>query len=246
MPRVVYEKFIREYNEKQWGVPAHTLDATLARRFTVQWDDEPRLMRHPYQGIPACGYAGFMANMLQGIPVLLNVDYLRERALFHPRVLTIFTGPIDEYFGFDLGRLHYRGQQRTHEYLPDVDYAQPCGQVNNPQHAHGPHLRTLEWKHMMPADYAQRIRGTVLTREITHSPTDPNQYEYPVPDAANKRLYAAYRARADRLPNVLICGRLGEYRYYDMDQAIARALVLARRILDAPSQHHQTDLAGGD
>ena len=85
---------------------------------------------------------------------------------------------------------------------------------------------------MMPREDAERIRGTVLTREITVTPTDPNQYEYPFPDAANQRLYQAYRARAELQSDLLICGRLGEYRYYDMDQAIARAQLLARRLLE--------------
>jgi UDP-galactopyranose mutase len=232
MPRLVYEKFVKGYSEKQWGVPARALAAELAKRFDVREDDEPRLMRHKHQGIPEAGYAGLMRAMLEGIPVLLNVDYLRHRAEFSAARRTIFTGPIDEYFGFDLGRLAYRGQRREHEYQPDVDCAQPCGQVNNPDPANGPHIRTLEWKHMMPQPHAARIRGTVLTRETTVTPTDPNDYEYPFPDAANARLYRQYRDRADATPGLLVCGRLGEYRYYDMDQAIARAQLLAARLLN--------------
>ena len=150
MPRLVYEKFVKGYTEKQWGVPARALAAELAKRFDVRDDDEPRLMRHRYQGIPEDGYAGLMRAMLTGIPVLLNVDYLRHRAEFSASHRLVFTGPIDEYFDFDHGRLTYRGQRREHEYLPDVDCAQPCGQVNNPDPANGPHIRTLEWKHMMP------------------------------------------------------------------------------------------------
>jgi UDP-galactopyranose mutase len=84
---------------------------------------------------------------------------------------------------------------------------------------------------MMRPDLAARIRGTVLTREITYSPDEPSAYEYPFPDDHNQRLYQRYRERADALANVLLCGRLGEYRYFDMDQAIARAMVLAERVL---------------
>jgi UDP-galactopyranose mutase len=232
MPRPIYEKFVKGYSEKQWGVPAAKLSAELARRFDVREDDEPRLMRHKHQGIPADGYAGLMAAMLAGIPVLLNCDYLQERDAFAATQKTVFTGPIDEFFEFDLGRLVYRGQRREDEYRADVDFAQPCGQVNNPDPANGPHIRTLEWKHMMPAGYAARIRGTVLTREITVTPTEPNAYEYPFPDETNARLYRQYRERAELLGDVLICGRLGEYRYYDMDQAIARAQLLAKRLLE--------------
>lgn len=232
MPRLVYDKFVKGYTEKQWGVPARTLSAGLAKRFDVREDDEPRLMRHKYQGIPENGYADLMARMLEGIPIILNCDYLKHRRLFQARQVVVFTGPIDEYFNFDLGKLKYRGQLREHEYLPEVDFVQPCGQVNNPDAANGPHIRTLEWKHMLPHCFAERIRGTVITRETTITPTDPNNYEYPFPDEANKRLYHAYKERARALPNLLICGRLGEYCYYDMDQAIARALLLAKRILN--------------
>jgi len=232
MPRLIYEKFVKGYSEKQWGVPARTLSADLVKRFDVREDDEPRLMRHKHQGIPKKGYAGLMEAMLAGVPVTLNCDFLRNREAFRASRMTVYTGPIDEYFGFDLGRLVYRGQRREHEYRSDVAWAQPCGQVNNPDPANGPHIRTLEWKHMMPADEAARIQGTVLTREITVTPHDPNDFEYPFPDEANARLYRAYRARADAIPGLLVCGRLGEYRYYDMDQAIARAQLLARRLLE--------------
>ena len=231
MPRLIYEKFVKTYSEKQWGVPAQHLAAGLARRFDVREDDEPRLMRHTHQGLPENGYSGFMRNMLQGIPVLLKVDSLKMREEVKPRKLLVFTGPIDEYFECDLGRLAYRGQRREDVYLPNVEFSQPCGQVNNPDPSTGVHIRTLEWKHMVQPAYARAIRGTVLTRETTFSPTDPNQFEYPFPDERNRLLYEDYRRRLDALPKVLIVGRLGEYRYYDMDQAIARAMVLARQIL---------------
>lgn len=232
MPRLVYEKFVKGYTEKQWGVPAHTLSASLVERFDVREDDDPRLKRHKYQGIPSGGYASFMRNMLAEIPVILNFDYLHYRDSVKARKLLVFTGPIDEFFRFDLGRLTYRGQQRERVYLPDVDHALPCGQVNNPDSNNGPYIRTLEWKHMMPSQYAQRIRGTVLTKESPFSPTNPNDYEYPFPDGANAHLYERYRERAEGIPGLLICGRLGEYRYYDMDQAIGRAMVLAQQVLE--------------
>ena len=233
MPRLVYEKFVRGYTEKQWGVPARTLSAALARRFDVRQDDEPRLMRHKYQGLPTLGYHQLMTNLLAGIAVKLNVDYLQSRSDYHARKLLVFTGPIDEFYQYELGRLHYRGQRRTHEYLPNVAWAQPAGQVNNPDPAQGAHIRTLEWKHMLAPDQAEGIRGTVLTREVTVSPSQPNDYEYPFPDEPNAQFYQQYSARAAADEKTLICGRLGEYRYYDMDQAIGRALKLAENVLSA-------------
>jgi UDP-galactopyranose mutase len=240
MPRQIYEKFVRSYSEKQWGVPARSLSAGLAKRFDVRLDDEPRLMRHKYQGLPADGYAAFTRNLLRGVPVLTGVDYLLTPESFEAREKLIFTGPIDEFYNYEWGRLAYRGQRRTHEYLPHIDWAQPVCQVNNPDPGNGPHIRTLEWKHMMPREFADRIRGTVLTREVTVTPSDSDQYEYPFPDDANARIYARYRKRADATSRLMICGRLGEYRYYDMDQAIARATQLAERLLSEPTAAART------
>jgi len=232
MPRIVYETFIKEYNEKQWGVPATTLEADLCKRFDVRMDDEPRLTPHAkHQGIPTIGYAAWMQRMLEGVPVVVGCDFLQRRHDVEARRMLVFTGPVDAFFGFDLGRLAYRGQKREHTYLPDVNLAQPCGQVNNPLHSGGPHIRTLEWKHMMPADLVAGIRGTVLTTEVPVTPEDEAGYEYPFPSKPNAALYERYRHRADALEKTLICGRLGEYRYYDMDQAIGRAFTLASRIL---------------
>jgi len=232
MPRAIYETFIKEYNEKQWGVPADQLQAELCRRFDVRLDDDPRLMpQHPHQGIPVEGYAVMMQRMLADVRVELNIDYLADRALFKPTVMTIFTGPIDAFFDYSMGRLHYRGQQRETMYLADVDRYQPAAQVNEPLHAGGPHIRTLEWKQMMQPHEQQQVRGTVITRETPFSPQRADEYEYPFPDDANRALYRRYREAADQLENVLICGRLGEYKYFDMDHAIARAMTLSQRLM---------------
>jgi UDP-galactopyranose mutase len=232
MPRVVYEKFVKGYTEKQWGVPATALSASLAKRFDVREDDEPRLMRHRFQGLPEDGYSAFMTKLLDGIRVIVNCDYLKRRGEFAARKMVVFTGPIDEYFGFERGKLKYRGQQRALEYLPATQWAQPCVQLNNPDLANGPHIRTVEWKHAMAPDAQTKVTGTLLTREITVTPDDPDKYEYPFPDEANASLYRTYADMAQAIPNLLICGRLGEYCYYDMDQAIGRAQVLAQRLLD--------------
>ncbi len=235
MPRAIYEKFIKEYNEKQWGVPAHTLSADLCKRFDVRADDEPRLKPDcKHQGIPLPGYTHLMQKMIEGIPIVFGFDYLNQRDEVRANKLTVFTGPIDTFFDYELGKLVYRGQQRKHTYLgePGGDgFAQPCGQVNTPMHAQGPSIRTLEWKHMMPAPAAAKTRGTVLTTETPYTPSEIGGYEYPFPDSRNAQRYQRYRKQADDMPGVLVCGRLGEYRYFDMDQAIARAMLLAERIL---------------
>jgi UDP-galactopyranose mutase len=235
MPEAIYVKFVKGYTEKQWGVDARKLSHELAKRFDVSMEDAPRLFKHKYQGIPEEGYSFFMYKLLEGIPVLLNFDYLKSRDYIKPEHGLVFTGPIDEYFGYKFGRLTYRGQIRLNTYIPDVEYIQPCGQVNNPDTKNGEHIRTLEWKHMMKPQHAGRIAGTVLTTETPFTPESPDNYEYPFPDADNEALYAKYRREADMLGNVIICGRLGEYKYYDMDQAISRAMVIAEKLLSARS-----------
>jgi UDP-galactopyranose mutase len=232
MPKLVYEKFVKGYTEKQWGVKAKCLDAGLAKRFDVREDDEPRLMRHTYQGIPVNGYSVFMQNLIDGIPLILNLDYLKNRDMFDVKKMLIFSGPIDEYFNFEFGKLEYRGQKRVHSYIEDKEFYQPCGQVNYPLPEHGEHVRILEWKHMLPAEYSNKIKGTVITKEIPFSPTDPNEYEYPFPNSRNQIIYKKYKQKAQVDPKLLICGRLGEYKYYDMDQAIARAASLTDKIIE--------------
>lgn len=232
MPELVYQKFVKGYNIKQWGVNPTTLAPSLIKRFDVRENDEPRLMpNHKYQGLPTEGYAKMMESMLKGIPVLLNCDYLKYKSAFRAKHKVVFTGPIDEYFGFSLGKLKYRGQKRIHEYLPDTDWYQPLGQINNPQMEGGPHIRTLEWKHMMQPEVKNKIKGTVITREVTINPENSEDFEYPFPDEANRQLFEAYRSKAAAEEGLLICGRLGEYKYYDMDQAIGRAFMLYKGLM---------------
>ena len=230
MPLIVYEKFVKGYTAKQWGVAPDTLATALAGRFDVRSDGDVRLKTSRYQGIPRGGYSLLMRRMLDGIRVLTGVDYLQQRDRFMGRFATFFSGPIDEYFGFDLGRLAYRGQRRSHAYLPEVAWHQPVAQVNHPDPAVTA-IRTLEWKHMMEPELRDRLPGTVITTETPYSPSSSSDYEYPFPDAANQCLYARYRERAEAIPGLVMCGRLGDYRYYDMDQAIGRALTLAKRAL---------------
>ena len=233
MPGVIFDKFVKGYTEKQWGVPASTLDAGLAKRFDVRLDNDTRLSRHEYQGLPTEGYDQWIKKILEGIPFCLNTDFLQRREEFKHKKCLIYTGPIDEFYSFNLGRLKYRGQRRRHEYYPDKQQILPCGQVNNPDPHCGAHIRTLEWKYMMPADCGGEIAGTVITYEVPYTVQCPNDYEYPFPDAANQELYKAYARLAGQTRDLVICGRLGEYRYYDMDQAIGRAMMIAKRLLSS-------------
>ncbi len=219
MPERIYRLFVEPYTLKQWGTT--DLAASLAGRFDVRQNDL-RLKDHRHQGVPTDGYAAFTAAILDGIPLNLGTDWLTSCATANH---VVYTGPIDELYRYEYGRLAYRGQRREHRWYSG-GLRQPCGQINNP--GPGAHIRTLEWRHMMPTD--EGCNGTILTTETPYTPIDPNAYEYPMPDRANASLYARYKARADADPHLTVCGRLGEYRYYDMDQAIGRALRIAHRL----------------
>lgn len=232
MPPAVYELFIKPYSEKQWGEPPHLLDPELGRRIRINPAHEDRLTpNHRFQGIPSEGYARFMERMVEGIDVRLKVDYLRERAALPKAKRVIFTGAIDEFFDYELGRLRYRGQRRTHQVLPETTVHQPCAQVNHPGMESNGVIRFIEWKHLMPDPAILEKKGTIITSESPAAAEDPDRYEYPFPDALNKSLYAKYREHARCMPDHVFCGRLGEYRYLDMDQAIGRAMLLASKLL---------------
>lgn len=232
MPRELYDSFVRNYTRRQWGADPTCLDAQLARRVRVNPRSGQSLTPHfRFQGLPRHGYAAWTGRLLSGIPSVLGVDFLRERDAYRARKRLVFTGPLDEFFGFDAGRLAYRGQRRIHDYRADTIQLQPCAQINYPEADDDGPIRTVEWRHLMPTDQQRHLPGTVVTSEFPFSPVDADAFEYPFPDAENRRLHQHYLRRASRLCGLLVCGRLGEYRYCDMDQAIARALVLADRML---------------
>jgi UDP-galactopyranose mutase len=232
MPRKLYELFIKGYTEKQWGIPANQLDKELANRITINKSNQKTLTpNHKWNALPEKGYTQMVKNMLEGIKIIIPFDYLQHKEEVIANKQLIFTGPIDEFFNYKYGKLKYRGQKRAIEYLPNTSQYQPCIQVNYPN-AQDPRIRTIEWKHLLQENKRKQVQGTVLTHETPFSPEEANQYEYPFPDKKNKELYETYKAEADELANTLICGRLGEYRYYDMDQAIGRAMNLASTLLE--------------
>lgn len=218
MPEEIYRDFVRGYTAKQWGCDPAGLDAGLCRRFDVRDDGDERLSRATYQGIPENGYTQMVERMLGRITTVTATED-RPAAAF-----TVYTGPIDAWFGHDLGRLRYRTQHRM---IRQSRARLPAVQVNNPNESTGS-IRTVDWSYL-PGQPS--TRGTILTDEYPADASVDDECEYPFPDAENQRLYASYRQRADKIKNVLICGRLGEYRYLDMDQAIGRAMTLADNLL---------------
>jgi UDP-galactopyranose mutase len=216
MPADVYKRFIRGYTAKQWGVDPTDLDAGLAGRFEVREGQDRRLKQSTHQGIPSAGYSAFVSRLLEGIEIRCGIHYMSGLS---PASLTVFTGPIDEYFGFDLGRLGYRAQQRELIWQPHPFPMHPTVQTNFPDLAE-PAIRAIEWRHMAPLIG----NGTLITREYPYTPENPDDFEYPLPTAENRALYSKYRDRTAHEPRVIFAGRLGTFRYYDMDQAIGAAM----------------------
>jgi UDP-galactopyranose mutase len=227
MPIPVYQQYVESYTYKQWGLPPSALSAQLAQRVELRDSDDPRLKTSKYQGLPTDGYAAFMRNMLKGIPIILNASYSQIRNNIPATAKIVYTGPIDEFFDFDMGRLEWRGQRRRHVYAHSP-LKFPVAQVNFPSLKQKA-IRVVEWAHLMPP--GSKFDGTVLTYETPYSPTDPVDYEYPCQDSRNQNLFVKYRSRATAFPNITFCGRLGEYRYWDMDQAIARAFLIGNRLI---------------
>ena len=232
MPQLAYDTFVAGYTRKQWGCDPKELAAELASRLEVREGPSPSLKLAAYQAVPVLGYSELIASMLSGIKVETRVDYLLARENFPAERKIIFTGPIDQFFDFKLGRLRYRGQRRENVVLP-LYFRHPTVQTNYPDLKDGDFIREIEWKHMTRLDDAVRqARETLITREYPQDATEPDEFEYPYPDQANATLYREYRDWAEsKCPGVLFCGRLGEFKYLDMDQAIARAMVLAERLL---------------
>lgn len=233
MPREIYEQFIKGYTEKQWGVPATSLSKKLAARITINKGEEQTLTpNHRWNALPEHGYTEMVKGIIGNIPVYTDFDYLKNKNDVRANKFLVFTGLIDEFFDYKFGKLQYRAQSRELEYFPDSNLYQQCVQVNYPD-PNEPRARTLEWKHLLPAAETNAVAGTIVTHETPFTPSDPTHYEYPFPDHVNAQLYKRYKAEAKQLADTMICGRLGEYRYYDMDHAIGRAMTLADRILSA-------------
>lgn len=234
--RDIYEKLIKGYTGKQWGRPCTELPAFIIRRLPVRFRYDNNYFDDPYQGIPIGGYTQMVENMLSGVEVRLNCDYLKDKG--HYDLLAekiVYTGPIDAYFDYCYGNLEYRSLRFETE-VCDTDNYQGCAGMNftgeDPLYT-----RIVEHKHF---EFRKGNPGkTVITKEYPlewkagddfsssgrglagYDPTEPY---YPINDTKNQSLYEKYRKLADRETNVVFGGRLAEYRYYDMDKVVRKAL----------------------
>ena len=223
--RDIFEKLIKGYTEKQWGRDCKDLPAFIIRRLPVRYTFDNNYFNALYQGIPIGGYTKMVAKMLEGVEVRLNEDYFADKAKWDALAeKVIYTGPIDAYFNYKLGYLEYRSVRFETELL-DIPNYQGNAAVNYTDRE-TPWTRIIEhkWFEFGKDEAGNDLPKTVISREYSSEWKPGDEPYYPVNDERNSALYASYKALADKEDKVIFGGRLGEYRYYDMDQVIAAAL----------------------
>ena len=228
--RDIYEKLIKGYTEKQWGRDCKDLPAFIIKRLPVRFTFDNNYFNALYQGIPIGGYTGMVANMLDGIEVGLNTDYLEHKAEYDAAAeKVVYTGAIDAYFGYRLGNLEYRSVRFENEVL-DIPNIQGNAAVNYTDRE-TPWTRIIEhkWFEFGKDENGNDLPKTIISREYSSEWKPGDEPYYPVNDEKNSRLYQQYKALAARESKVIFGGRLGEYRYYDMDAVIDSALNMCER-----------------
>lgn len=225
--RDIYEKLIKGYTEKQWGRQCAELPAFIIRRLPVRLRYDNNYFNDPYQGIPIGGYTEMVSRMLEGSDVRLNEDYLAEKEKWDGFADGIvYTGPVDAYFNHCYGPLAYRSLRFETKVLDTGNYQGVAGM--NFTDPDTPYTRIVEHKHFeFGAGSADR---TVITKEYPAEWHPGDEPYYPVNDEKNQKLYGQYKDLANREQSVLFGGRLAEYKYYDMDKVIRRALDLCRQL----------------
>lgn len=221
----IYEKLIKGYTQKQWGRPCEELPAFIIRRLPVRLSYDNNYFNALYQGIPIGGYTNMVKAMLEGIEVKTGINFIDQREeLLGKADKVIYTGPIDEYYGFSLGPLQYRSVRFETEVIDKPNY-QGNAAVNYTD-IDTPWTRIIEhkWFEFGKDENGNEIPKTVISREYSSEWTLGEEPYYPINNHKNGQLYLKYKELADREEKVFFGGRLGEYKYYDMDQVIDHAL----------------------
>jgi len=217
--RDIYEKLIKGYTEKQWGRDCKDLPTFIIKRLPVRFEYNNNYYNALYQGIPIGGYTKLIENLLEGIEVRLNTDYtLHKQELNSITKNIIYTGPIDEYYDYCFGPLEYRSIRLENEVLNTKDYQ--SNSVINYTDKETPYTRIIEHKWFESID----SNKTVISKEYASEWKLGDDPYYPINDEKNNNLYKRYKELANKETNVIFGGRLGEYKYYDMDQVIEKAL----------------------
>lgn len=228
----IYEKLVKGYTEKQWGRKCSELPSFIIKRLPVRLTFDNNYFNALYQGIPVGGYTKMVENMLEGIDVELNSDYLKNKDKYDSIAeKVIYTGAIDEYFNYSLGNLEYRSVRFENEIL-DTDNYQGNAAVNYTD-SETPWTRIIEhkWFEFGKDENGNDIPKTVISKEYSSEWKLGDIPYYPVNDEKNGNLYSKYKELADKEDKVTFGGRLGEYKYYDMDAVIASALNCAKKEL---------------
>lgn len=228
--RDIYEKLIKGYTEKQWGRDCRELPAFIIRRLPVRLTFDNNYFNALYQGIPVGGYTKMVANLLEGVEVRLNTDYLEHKdELDALAQKVVYTGAIDAYFGYQLGHLEYRSVRFETELLDQPNF-QGNAAVNYTDRE-TPWTRIIEhkWFEFGRDDEGRELPKTIISREYSSEWKPGDEPYYPVNDEKNGELYARYKERAQGEKKVIFGGRLGEYKYYDMDAVIGAALERAEK-----------------
>ena len=219
----IYEKLVKGYTEKQWGRPCSQLPAFIIQRLPVRFVYDNNYFNALYQGVPVGGYTAMVQRMLEGIQVRLGQDYLADKAGWDAQAQkVVYTGPIDAYFGSCYGPLEYRSVRFETEVLDTPNYQGNA--VVNYTDAETPYTRIIEHKHF---EFGTQPK-TVISREYSAEWKPGDEPYYPVNDQKNGELYARYKALVDQEEKTIFGGRLGEYKYYDMDKVVEAALAKAR------------------
>ena len=222
----IYEKLIKGYTEKQWGRDCKDLPAFIIKRLPVRLTYDNNYFNARFQGIPEEGYTALVGNLLEGIQVQLNTDYLADKAGWNAKAkAVVYTGPIDAYFDNCYGPLQYRSVRFETEVLDMPNY-QGNAAVNYTDRE-TPYTRVIEHKHFTFGTQPK----TVISKEYSTEWQPGMEPYYPVNDEANTALYGHYKALADQEENVIFGGRLGQYKYFDMDVTIAEALKTSQKAL---------------
>ena len=230
--RDIYEKLVKGYTEKQWGRDCRELPSFIIKRLPVRYTFDNNYFNALYQGIPVGGYTKLVENMLEGIEVRLDTDYLAEKENYDGMAeQVIYTGPVDAYFGYSLGTLEYRSVRFEQEIM-DISNYQGNAVVNYTDRE-TPWTRIIEhkWFEFGKDENGKELPKTVISREYSSEWKPGDEPYYPVNDEKNNGLYEQYKQMADREEKVCFGGRLGEYKYYDMDAVILSALTRAREML---------------
>lgn len=230
--RDIYEKLVKGYTEKQWGRDCKELPAFIIKRLPVRLTFDNNYFNALYQGIPIGGYTKLVENLLEGIEVRLNENYLKDKAKWNAMAKkVVYTGAIDAYFDYTLGNLEYRSVRFENEIL-DMPNFQGNAAVNYTDRE-TPWTRIIEhkWFEFGKDENGNDLPKTIISKEYSSEWKPGDEPYYPVNDKKNGELYQKYKALAEKEENIIFGGRLGEYKYYDMDAVIASALECARNQL---------------